>query len=116
MAAASCARDHETQVQLSGGALVIGCDGAISELSVGGEAVARDGTYTVATVSFLTESGRWLDASRADSSSATGAPARDAVLAAVKEFGPCLTPDARPDLPCIGPEEGARSDGRVRFR
>jgi 5'-nucleotidase len=109
---ASCARDRVSQVQLDGGTLVLGCDGrGSSTLHVAGRPVDASRSYRVATVSFLTGAGQWLDVTSDGGVDDLGL-VRDAVVETVRALAPCVA-DGGPSLPCLDASAGAVHDDRI---
>jgi 2',3'-cyclic-nucleotide 2'-phosphodiesterase (5'-nucleotidase family) len=112
---ASCDRDGESQAQIDGATLRLGCArGQESEVRVGGRAVDPGATYLIATVSFLTQAGRWLEPPTGVTVEDVGV-VRDAVLGAIRSLPPCAA-DAGSPLPCLDARAGAGTDGRIEWQ
>jgi len=112
---ASCDRDGESQAQIDGALLHLGCaKGQGSDVRVGGRPVDPGATYLIAAVSFLTQVGRWLEPPEGVAVGDVGL-VRDAVVAAVRKLPPCAN-DAGPPLPCLDARAGAGADGRIEWQ
>jgi 2',3'-cyclic-nucleotide 2'-phosphodiesterase (5'-nucleotidase family) len=109
---ASCDRGSVSQGQLDGGTLRVGCGDEAPELAIDGHAVDPGRAYRVATVSFLTEAGRWFEP-RAGTQVASSGVLRDAVLASLQALAPCA--DGGVSLPCVDSAAGAVADGRIEW-
>ncbi len=110
----SCKRDRTSQVQLDGATLVLSCRARGSaELRVHGHPVDTSAMYRVATASFLTEPGQWLDAAP-DAGTAEVGVLRDAFIDLVGTL-PACSGDAG-TLPCLNASAGATRDGRISWQ
>ena len=109
---ASCDRDRVSQAQIDGGTLRAGCDDEPFELEIDGHAVDTGRAYRVATVSFLTEAGRWFEPKAATPIASSGV-LREAVLASLQALAPCA--DGGVSLPCVDSSVGAVADGRIEW-
>ncbi|HVW26443.1 MAG TPA: bifunctional UDP-sugar hydrolase/5'-nucleotidase [Polyangiaceae bacterium] len=111
----SCARDRTSQVQLDGATLSLACGShAAADLRVGGHPLELGTTYRVATVSFLTASGQWLEGTADAGVPADAETLRDAFLDAVDALPACASDAGL--LPCLDAAAGAATDGRITWR
>jgi 5'-nucleotidase/UDP-sugar diphosphatase len=111
--ASSCARDRVSQVQLDGAALALSCRGRGSaELQVHGHPVDASATYRVATASFLTGPGQWLE-SAPDAGSTDSGLLRDVFMSVLSTLPAC--PSDAAALPCLDTSAGTARDGRIEW-
>lgn len=111
----SCARDRTSQVQLDGATLSLSCGShAAADLRVGGHPLELETTYRVATASFLTASGQWLEGTADAGAPVDAETLRDAFLDAIDALPSCASDAGL--LPCLDAAAGAATDERITWR